>query len=67
MIGVIKDFLEIDRNTKNVISRVTHVLNMLVDLSLVIRYGLPLRSGPNIMVLVKGLPTYTLNTIHYAH
>ena len=32
---------------------------MLVNLSLAIRYGPSLRSGPNLMVLVKGLPTYT--------
>ena len=54
MIGVIKEFLEIDRNTKNLISRVNHVLIMLVNL-----YGRERRSGSNLMVLVKGLPTYT--------
>ena len=32
---------------------------MLVNHSLAIRYGPSLRSGPNLMVLVKGLPTYT--------
>ena len=57
--GVIKEFLEIDRYTKNLISRVNHVLSMLVNLSLAIGYGPSLRSGPNRMVLVKGLPTYT--------
>ena len=31
MIGVIKEFLEIDINTKNLISGVNHVLSMLVD------------------------------------
>ena len=35
---------------------------MLVNLSLAIRYGPSLRSGPNLMVLVKGLPTYTYST-----
>ena len=34
---------------------------MLVNPSLAIRYGPSLRSGPNPMVLVKGLPTYTYN------
>ena len=59
MIGVIKEFQEIDRNTKTYISRVNHVLSMLVNVSLAIRYGSSLRSGPNLMVLVKGLPTCT--------
>ena len=39
-----------------------HVLSMLVNLSLAIRYGPSLRWGPNLMVLVKGLPTYTCNS-----
>ena len=43
----------------NLTSRVNHVLSMLVNLLLAIRYGPSLRSGPNLMVLVKGLPTYT--------
>ena len=43
----------------NLISRVNHVLSILVNLSLAIRYGPALRSGPNLMVLVKGIPTYT--------
>ena len=59
MIGVIKEFKEIDRYTKNLISRVNHVLSMLVNLSLAIQYGPSLCLGPNLMVLVKGLPTYT--------
>ena len=36
-----------------------HVLSMLVNLSLVIRYGPERSEGPSLMVLVKGLPTYT--------
>ena len=59
IVGVIEEFKEIDRYTKNLISRVNHVLSMLVNLSLAIRYGPSLHSGPNLMVLVKGLPTYT--------
>ena len=46
-----------DRYTKNLISRVNHELSMLVNLSLAIRYGPSLCSGPNLMVLLKGLPT----------
>ena len=41
-----------------------HVLSMLVNLSLAIRYGPSLRSGPTLMVLVKDLPTYTYRTVH---
>ena len=63
MIGVIKECLEIDRKTKNLISRVNHVLGVLVNLSLAIRYDPSLRSGLNHMVLVKGLPTYTWQNI----
>ena len=59
MSGVIREFKEIDRNTKNLISGVNHVLSMLVNLSLAIRYGPSFRSGPNHMVLVKGISTYT--------
>ena len=36
---------------------------MLENLSLAIRYGLSLRSGPNLMVLVKGLPTWYTYTV----
>ena len=39
-----------------------HVLSMLVKLSLAIQYGPSLRSGPNLIVLVKRLPTYTCNS-----
>ena len=59
IIGVIKEFYEIDRYTKNLISRVNHVLRMLVNLPLAIRYGPERSDGTNLMVLVKGLPTYT--------
>ena len=64
VIEVLKEFSEINRNTKNLISRMlNHLLSILVNLLLAIRYGpsLRFRSGPNIMVLVKGLPTYTWN------
>ena len=56
MIRAIKEILEIDK-TQKLISRVNHVLSMLVNLSLAIRCGPSLRSGPNLMMLVKGLPT----------
>ena len=59
IIGFIKEFKEIDRKTKNLIYRVNHVLRMLVNLSLTIRYCPSLRSRSNLMVLVKVLPTYT--------
>ena len=36
--------------------------SMFVNLSLTIRCGPSLRSGPNLIVLVKGLPTYTWHT-----
>ena len=43
----------------NLTSRVNHVLSMLVNLSLAIRYGPERSEEPNLMVLVKGSPTYT--------
>ena len=58
MIGVIKGIENIDRTTKNLISRLNDVISMMVNLSLVIRYC-PERSEPNLIVLVKGLPTNT--------
>ena len=59
MKGVIKDFWKIDGNTRNLISRVNHVLSMQVNLSLAIPFCPSLRSEPNLMVLVKGLLTFT--------
>ena len=35
-----------------------------VNLSLAIRYGPSHRSRPNLMVLVKGLPTYTWENLY---
>ena len=63
MIEVIKGFYEIDRNTKINFScspcTKEKRTSMLVSLPLAIRYGPSLRSRPNLMVPVKGLPTYT--------
>ena len=39
MIGVIKEFKEVDGKHKTFISRVNHVMSMLVNLSLGILYG----------------------------
>ena len=40
---------------------------MLVNISLAIRYGSSLRLGPNLMELVKGLPTYTSILVIISH
>ena len=51
---------------KSFVRGVNHVLSMLLNLSLAIRYCTSLPSGPNLMVLVKGLPTYTCSIISSA-
>ena len=56
---VIQEYKEIDRNSKNLISPIIHVLSMLGSVSLTIRHGPERSEGPNVMMLVKSLPTYT--------
>ena len=50
---------------RSLISRVKHVLSMLLNFSLATRFGPSLRSAPNLLVLEKSLPTYTYSGLKW--